>query len=57
MNCHMLAILMLTVALWVSKNSSDAQETATGSKATSAEILTNEAVIERVTISVDRSHE
>jgi len=58
MNYHTLAISTLLAATSVSANSlSYGQEAAISNKVTSAEILTNEAVIERVTISVDRALE
>ena len=57
--CHRVFAIgtMITATCVFASFSSNAQETATGGKATSAEILTNERVIERVTHSVDRSHE
>src|SRR6187455_525868 len=58
LNHRSAAIAVMVAAAWLStKSVSSAQESATGNKATSAEILTNEAVIERVTVSVDRSLE
>src|SRR6187200_3469587 len=58
MNHRILTVAAIIAAAWLSaKSVSYAQESATGNKATSAEILTNEAVIERVTVSVDRSLE